>query len=254
MAVSLVRAGAISGAVAAELTLNLTHAALLRQNVFEKILHRPGAKALPASAGEAVSRFRDDVLVISRFISWTLDPVGQAVATTIALVVLVGINPWVTVVVFVPLVLVIMMVNLASRRIQQYRSAAQQSIGEVTGLLGEVFGAVQAVKGGKRRRERGELFQNAQRGEAQGIAQRSALHPATQHNLGERCEPGHGRDAADDHRLYARRPVHRGGFCALRLLYRVAGADNKHVRQLSDAVQADERFDRPPAPAPSDAA
>jgi ATP-binding cassette subfamily B protein len=141
-----VRGAATSAAVAAEITLNLTTAALLRQNVFERILHRPGARALPASAGEAVSRFRDDVLVIARFISWTLDPVGQACAAGVALFVLASINPWVAVVVFVPLVLVILIVNLASRRIQHYRRTAQQSIGEVTGLLGEVFGAVQAVK------------------------------------------------------------------------------------------------------------
>jgi ATP-binding cassette subfamily B protein len=143
---AVVQGSALSGAVAAELTLNLTHATLLRQNVFERIMHRPGARALPSSAGEAVSRFRDDVLVIARFISWTLDPVGQAFVTTIALIVLVSIDPWITVIVFVPLVVVIMVVNIASRRIQQYRKAAQESIGEVTGLLGEVFGAVQAVK------------------------------------------------------------------------------------------------------------
>ena len=144
--VALFRGASVLAAVSAEVTLNLTHATLLRQNVFEKILHRPGARALPASAGEAVSRFRDDVNVISRFISWTLDPLGQLMVTVLALVVLVSINPWVTLVVAVPLALVIGVVRLASKRIQMYRKSAQQSIGEVTGLLGEVFGAVQAVK------------------------------------------------------------------------------------------------------------
>jgi ATP-binding cassette subfamily B protein len=85
-------------------------------------------------------------MVIARFIGWTLDPVGQLMVTVLALVVLVSINPWVTLVVAVPLALVILVVRLASKRIQQYRRSAQQSIGEVTGLLGEVFGAVQAVK------------------------------------------------------------------------------------------------------------
>lgn len=143
---ALVRGVALLGATAAEVTLNLTHATLLRQNVFERILHRPGARALPASAGEAISRFRDDVLVISRFISWTLDPVGQALVAIIAIVVLASIDPWITLVVFVPLLIVITVVNLASKRIQQYRRVHQESIGQVTGLLGEVFGAVQAVK------------------------------------------------------------------------------------------------------------
>ncbi|MEO5952518.1 MAG: ABC transporter ATP-binding protein, partial [Chloroflexia bacterium] len=143
---AIVRGGALVGAVMAEITLNQTHAALLRRNVFERILHRPGAQALPASAGEAVSRFRDDVQVIARFISWTLDPVGQAFVTILALLILASINPWITLVVFVPLFLVIIVVNLSSRRIRHFRRASQQSIGEVTGLLGEVFGAVQAVK------------------------------------------------------------------------------------------------------------
>ena len=66
--------------------------------------------------------------------------------TVLALVVLVSINPWVTLVVAVPLALVIIVVRLASKRIQSTGRSAQQSIGEVTGLLGEVFGAVQAVK------------------------------------------------------------------------------------------------------------
>src|SRR5205823_12899085 len=104
------------------------------------------ARALPASPGEAVSRFRDDVLVIARFMSWTLDPVGQAFVTTVAVVVLASIDPWITLVVFVPLLIVITVVNIASKRIQRYRRAHQESIGQVTGLLGEIFGAAQAVK------------------------------------------------------------------------------------------------------------
>lgn len=144
--VGLVRFAATFGAVAAEMTLYLTTSALLRQNVFQRILHRPGARALPASAGEAISRFRDDVQVIARFLGWTLDPVGQAVVTILAVSVLISIDPWTTLTVFVPLFVVIVVVNLASKQIQRYRRAHQESIGEVTGLLGEVFGAVQAVK------------------------------------------------------------------------------------------------------------
>ena len=36
--------------------------------------------------------------------------------------------------------------NLASRRIERYRTASREATGQVTGFLGEVFGAVQAVK------------------------------------------------------------------------------------------------------------
>lgn len=143
---AVARAGGFLGAGAAESTLNLTHAALLRRNIFERVLQRPGARALPASAGEAVSRFRDDVNVITHFTSWTLDPVGQAIVTIFAVAILASIDPLITLVVFVPLVVVMAVVNIASKKIQEYRRAHQESIGQVTGLLGEVFGAAQAVK------------------------------------------------------------------------------------------------------------
>src|SRR5687767_10775200 len=35
--------------------------ALLRKNLLRHVLDAPGARALPSSAGEAISRFRDDV-------------------------------------------------------------------------------------------------------------------------------------------------------------------------------------------------
>ncbi len=144
--VALVRVLSVIPTVAAETSVQQIVAALLRQNLFERILRHPGAQALPASAGEAISRLRDDVTAITGFLTWILDPVGQAVVTAIALVVLIQINPWITLLVFVPLVGVLTVVNRMSKRIERYRRANQESIGEVTGLLGEVFGAVQAVQ------------------------------------------------------------------------------------------------------------
>ena len=43
-------------------TLFYTQAAVLRSNLFEAILGRPAARALPDSPGEAISRLRDDVI------------------------------------------------------------------------------------------------------------------------------------------------------------------------------------------------
>lgn len=144
--VGLARAVTIFGAVAVEVTVNQTIGALLRRNVLEQVLRRPGARALPATPGEAVSRLRDDVRIISLFLTWTLDPVGQAVAFAVALAVLISIDPLVTLTVFLPLLVVIAVVNGASKRVERYRRASQEALGEVTGLLGEVFGAVTAVK------------------------------------------------------------------------------------------------------------
>ncbi len=122
--------------------------ALLRRNLLGHILEYPGARALPASPGEAISRFRNDVQYVVGFLTWTLDPVGQAAVVIIALVVLIRIDPWITLAIVVPVFTVVGLVSLATRRIQSYRRASQAAVGEVTGLLGEIFGAVLAIKVG----------------------------------------------------------------------------------------------------------
>lgn len=129
-----------------EVATNDVTAALMRRNLFEHILRQPGARALPASPGEAISRFRDDGGAVSRFVTWTLDPLGQVLALLTGLAVLIRIDPWITLVVAVPLIGVLAIVNTATRRIQEYRRAQQEAIGDVTGLLGEIFGATTAVK------------------------------------------------------------------------------------------------------------
>ena len=81
------------------------------------------------------------------FLTWTLDPVGQVLAFAMGLVVLVRIDAPLALLVFVPLVAVFALTNLARTRIRRYRQANQEAIGEVTGLLGELYGAAVAVKG-----------------------------------------------------------------------------------------------------------
>jgi ATP-binding cassette, subfamily B, bacterial len=121
---------------------------LMRHNLLRSILGRPGASALPpnSSPGEAVSRLRDDMEHISVFMTWTADPIGQILAFGIAFVTLARIDLRITLFGFLPLVVILAFVNLLNNRIRSYRKANQESIGQVTGLLGELFGAVQAVK------------------------------------------------------------------------------------------------------------
>lgn len=130
----------------AEVTIQQTIGALLRRNLFAQILARPGARALPSSPGEAISRFRDDVQFVYTFLTWTVDPVVQTLIAGGALVVLIRINPIITLAVLLPIAAVLVFVNAASSRIRRYRRASQEATGEVTGLLGEIFGAVGAVR------------------------------------------------------------------------------------------------------------
>lgn len=144
--VSVARVSALIGAVMAETTTQFLVSTLLRRNLLAHILKRPGARALPESPGEAISRFRDDAENVVGFLTWTIDPVGQAVVLITALTVLASIDPLITLTVFIPLLLTLVIFNQTRRRIQSYRKANQESIGAVTGLLGEIFGAVQAVQ------------------------------------------------------------------------------------------------------------
>ncbi len=145
VAVAMVRAVTLL-LTAAEPILHIFVGALLRRNVLRRILTHPGARSVPVSSGEAVSRFRDDVNAITLFLSWTFDPIGQALMLGLSIVILARIDPLLTVGVFVPLLLTIVLIVRMETRIVRFRKANQEAIGNVTGLLGEMFGAVQAVK------------------------------------------------------------------------------------------------------------
>ncbi|MGI9145446.1 MAG: ABC transporter transmembrane domain-containing protein [Chloroflexota bacterium] len=143
---SVVRALLLVLGGASERGLQLVVGTLLRRNALAHVLRQPGAQPLPASAGEAISRLRDDVQAVGLGLSWMLDPVGQAIIAAITVSALLHIDSRLTLAVLAPLILVIIIVRVANARIRTFRAAAQQSIGNVTGLLGEMFGAAQAIK------------------------------------------------------------------------------------------------------------
>jgi len=121
-------------------------AALLRRNLLERILNRPGAKALPDSPGEAMSRFRDDVEEILKLVELTVDGVGIVLAGLAGAAVMFRINPFITTVVLAPLLVIVGVIAMLRQRILRYRRDAREAAGRVTDLIGEMFGAVQAVK------------------------------------------------------------------------------------------------------------
>lgn len=119
---------------------------LLRRNLLRHILRRPGASPLPDSAGEAVSRFKTDVDQIPLFVILVNDIMVGVAIIAVAIVLMTRINPSVTVMALIPLVVVGVVANIATSRIEHYRRASRQAAGKVTGFIGEFFGAVQAVK------------------------------------------------------------------------------------------------------------
>ena len=136
----------IFGNVVLSVRVEFTFATLLRKNVFDHVLDQPGNRALPESTGEAVTRFREDVEYITKYMqrfSFALPLVGFA---AVALYIMVQISPLVTFAVFLPLALIMMTVSAATRWLRRFRIDNRESTGDVTSLLGEMFGSVEAIK------------------------------------------------------------------------------------------------------------
>lgn len=127
-------------------TYRFTIAALLQGNLLERILHRPGARPLPFSSSEAMSRFRDDVDELTILVEWAVDGGGALIRAIVAIVVMLLINPFIATVVLVPMAAILGIVILLRRYILRFRRAARDAAGNVAEFVGEMFGAVQAVK------------------------------------------------------------------------------------------------------------
>jgi ATP-binding cassette subfamily B protein len=118
----------------------------VRRNLFARILRRPGARALPRSPGEAISRFDGDVDELPVFTWLFNDTVSLGVVVIIAAVVMSSINLTMTAVVFAPMVILVGLTNLARNRLAHYRKEHRRTTSRVVGYVAETFGNVQAVK------------------------------------------------------------------------------------------------------------
>lgn len=142
----LARLSTTFGEVWSSTTFRYMLGAMLRSNVIASVLRRPGALTLPVSSGDAVNRLNNDVAEVADFPLWLPNVAGNVIASVIAIVIMAQINLTITLVVFVPLVLTVILSRLAWGRIMRYRQASREATGIVTGFLGELFGAVQAIK------------------------------------------------------------------------------------------------------------
>jgi len=121
---------------------------VLRTNVLRSILcsRGPAATRLPASSGEALNRFRDDVEDILLLVDIWIDLTGDAVFAAIALAIMYQIDSRVTLVVVLPMVIIIVVTRSLSDRIKATHSAARSAAANVSEQLGGLFGGVLSLK------------------------------------------------------------------------------------------------------------
>ena len=146
LALAVTRSFIIFGNVVLSVRVDFTFATILRKNVFDHVLDQPGNHALPESTGEAVTRFREDVDYITRYLQRFGFAFPLVVFAAVALYIMVQISPLITFAVFLPLALIMVTVSAATRWLRRFRLDNRESTGEVTSLLGEMFGSVEAIK------------------------------------------------------------------------------------------------------------
>lgn len=126
-------------------THRFTMSALLRRNLLEEIINNPLLEN-KTSLGENMNCFRDDIGEIEDIISFTLDILGDGVFAIGAVIILLTINVKMTLLVFAPLVLVIILSKKAMKSISKNRTKAREATSDVSGIIGEIFSGVQALK------------------------------------------------------------------------------------------------------------
>ena len=145
-AIALLEAALWLAAGYVEIVTRFTMSALLRRNLLRRILKRPGADALPYSVGETISRFRDDAYAAEDCLDWTSDILGGGLFAVAAFVVLLRVDAGITLVTFLPLLVVTVVARRASAVLGRYREASSAATSDVTGAIGDILGAVQTLQ------------------------------------------------------------------------------------------------------------
>jgi ATP-binding cassette subfamily B protein len=120
--------------------------ATMRRNLLIRIYELPGAAGLDEAPGEVVSRFRDDIEHVVEPFDLFVDFIGALVGGSISLWILWTIDPLITVVIAVPIVVVGVVSNRTGGLVRRYRKQARDATEAITGFLGETFAAAQSVK------------------------------------------------------------------------------------------------------------
>ena len=119
---------------------------LLRLNLLRAQMASGRSRAAHTSPGEAVSRFRDDVDDFLAFLEIAVFVAGELLFAVGSIVIMMSIDPLITIAVVLPLVTVVFTTRMTAGQIRRRRAAYRRASAAVTGLLGEMFGAVLAVK------------------------------------------------------------------------------------------------------------
>lgn len=121
---------------------------LMRSNIMTNVLRKPGAVPIPVSTGDAINRLDEDVADFADFPTWAPEVVGQGILFVAAIAIMARINLPITLVAILPLLAVFFINRFAWERFKVYAAESRAADSRVTSFLGELLGAVQAIKVG----------------------------------------------------------------------------------------------------------
>lgn len=119
---------------------------LLQRNLLRWLLTAPGSRVVPAATGSAVSTFREDVDEVVEYVENWIDGAGLVLYVLAAVGILLSIDPVLTAVVVVPILVAAVVTRAMAGVIQRHREALRTATERVTGFLGDLFTAIHPVK------------------------------------------------------------------------------------------------------------
>jgi ATP-binding cassette, subfamily B, bacterial len=143
---ALVKIVVTVGAVAAEFTGFYELSALLRKNLLDVIMDRPGAQWLPFARGDLLSRLGGDARLLAEYIRFSFLVIGMAIGAIGSAALMISIDPLLALVALVPMLIAGIVVNLISAQIEALRRAMRAADGQISAFLGEMFTSAQAIQ------------------------------------------------------------------------------------------------------------
>jgi len=146
LVITVVRIVAIQLGFRASVKYDYFIGTLLRRNILNLILKKPGAKAISTTTGEAINSIRDDVGQVESVMGWIIWLVGQLLFSVISVVILLTINVRLTLFVVVPFFAVIAFAQKFEQKIESNRATSRDATANVSGAIGEIFESVLTIK------------------------------------------------------------------------------------------------------------
>ncbi|NDU72011.1 ATP-binding cassette domain-containing protein [Actinomadura sp. DSM 109109] len=120
--------------------------AALQVNALRSLLRRPAGRALDRTGGDAVSRFGADTDEVGVFAIWSASNLSRLIIAVAALVIMLGIDAVVTLGLVVPVVVMVAASRALARPLRESQHAGRRAAAEVSSVVGEAVGGVQAIK------------------------------------------------------------------------------------------------------------